>query len=98
LDYADSLICSALALEPDNPAYIDSYGWLLYKRGDYELALEHLLRAEKLAEPMDPVILEHIGQLYEKLNNKRLAIEYYERALELNPSMETSYERLKFLK
>ncbi|MFN7135438.1 MAG: tetratricopeptide repeat protein, partial [Myxococcales bacterium] len=35
LDEAEALIRKALELNPDNGAYVDSLGWVLYKKGDY---------------------------------------------------------------
>ncbi|MGI9234798.1 MAG: tetratricopeptide repeat protein [Woeseiaceae bacterium] len=39
---AEDLIRKALRSDPNNPAIIDSLGWVLYKRGDHEEALEQL--------------------------------------------------------
>jgi len=98
LALADSLVSFALDLEPDNAAYLDSYGWLLYRKGEHAEALDFLLRAENLASHPDPVIFEHIGEVYEKLGKTELASTYYLKALELNPEMEHSKERLEELK
>ncbi|RKZ31323.1 hypothetical protein DRQ36_02520 [bacterium] len=98
LELADSLISLAIGAEPDNPAYIDSYGWLLYKRGELDEALQWLQRAEELADPPDPVIFEHIAVIHEKSGDIELAIEYYEKALALDPTMEKARERLEILK
>lgn len=42
---AEKLIRKALIYEPDNPAIIDSLGWVLFKLGHYEKALAQLERA-----------------------------------------------------
>ena len=39
---AEKLIRKALRYDPDSPAIIDSLGWVLYKRGHPEEALEQL--------------------------------------------------------
>ena len=39
---AERLIRKALKYDPENPAIIDSFGWVLHKRGKYEAALEQL--------------------------------------------------------
>ncbi len=39
---AEKLIRKALSLDPENPAIIDSFGWVLYKLGDLEGGLEQL--------------------------------------------------------
>ncbi len=46
---AEKLIRKALEYDPESPAIIDSLGWVLFKQGEYEAALEELQRAyEKL--------------------------------------------------
>ena len=51
LDFAESLVRKALTKEPDNGYYIDSLGWVLYKKGDYRDAARELERAlSKLGE------------------------------------------------
>ncbi len=88
LDQAESLIRRAIEQDPENGAYIDSLGWLFYQRGDYQQALETLLRAEKLidhTEPMNYEIFDHIGDTYSRLNNLAKAIEYWQKAIQLVP-------------
>ncbi len=94
LEFAGKLVSFAIDKDPDNAAYIDSYGWYLYRIGEYEEALDSLRRADSLAQPSDPVILEHIGEVYEKLEKPELAVDCYNKALELNPDMEHSKARL----
>ena len=42
LEQAEKMIRKALKAEPDNSAYQDSMGWVLYKRAKYEEALTYL--------------------------------------------------------
>jgi Flp pilus assembly protein TadD len=57
LPRAEGLIRKSLAVMPDNPAVLDSMGWVRFKRGDSKGALEHLKRAYSLAR--DPEIAAH---------------------------------------
>jgi len=66
LDEAERLVRIALDDEPDNGAYIDSLGWIFYKRGDLEEARKHLERAARIEEG-DPEILDHLGDVYFRL-------------------------------
>jgi tetratricopeptide (TPR) repeat protein len=52
---------SALALAPDNPAIIDSMGWVEYRRGRYQRAISHLERAWSMLR--DPEIAAHLGEV-----------------------------------
>lgn len=64
---ANKLLNQAVSLEPDNPAYQDSLGWVMYRKKDYNRALLHLNFATSLALERgfeDPVIYEHLGDVY----------------------------------
>lgn len=98
LDKAGELIRNANELVPDNPAYVDSLGWWLYKTGDYPRAVAELQRAVGLInelQPEDAEIVEHIGQVYLKLNQPDKAREYFERAKALQPSDEKVRARIE---
>ena len=80
LDEAEKLIKEALNYKPDDGYITDSLGWVYYKKGLYEKAVEMLERAVKLV-PNDPIILEHLGDAYLKINDSKKALEYYNRSL-----------------
>ena len=61
LPRAEQLIRKALAASPDNPAFLDSLGWVLFRRGDVAGALPHLERAYRIFP--DPEIASHWGEL-----------------------------------
>ena len=81
---AEKFIRRALAIEPDNPAYLDSLGWVLYQQGRYHEALDPLQRASQLAasEP-DSTIEEHLGDVLDKLGRRNEAVKAWEKALAL---------------
>ena len=81
LDEALGYIRRAVALDPQNGAYLDSLGWVYYKMGNYELAEENLRRAsERMGD--DPTIHDHLGELYLKTGRLKLAASNWERSLE----------------
>jgi tetratricopeptide (TPR) repeat protein len=55
------LIEKALAAKPDEPAIIDSMGWVQYRLGNHAEALKHLRRAFEL-QP-DAEIAAHLGEV-----------------------------------
>jgi tetratricopeptide (TPR) repeat protein len=71
----------AVALEPQNGAYLDSLGWAYYKLGKYDLAEENLRRASEHISN-DPTVHQHLGELYQKTGRLKLAASNYERSLE----------------
>jgi|HubBroStandDraft_6_1064221.scaffolds.fasta_scaffold05449_1 tetratricopeptide (TPR) repeat protein len=81
LDEALGYIRRAVALDPQNGAYLDSLGWVYYKMGNYELAEENLRRAsERMGD--DPTIHDHLGELYMKTGRVKLAATHWERSLD----------------
>ena len=85
LDEAETMINRALEIEPNNASYLDSLGWVEYRKGKPDQALSNLLRAAKTADHDDPVIFEHIGDAYFKLNRLSEALESWQKALALDP-------------
>ena len=55
------LISRALSLEPDEPAILDSMGWVLYRTGRYHEAIEYLTRA--YTNFPDPEVAAHLGEV-----------------------------------
>jgi tetratricopeptide (TPR) repeat protein len=76
LPEARKLIERALEKDPENGAYVDSYGWVLYREGDLTGARTHLERAVKLTDG-DPVVREHLGDVYRDMKLPDLAREQY---------------------
>ena len=61
LDEALTYIARALKLKPDNPAILDSMGWVLYRQGDLAGAAKYLRKA--LALSQDDEIAAHLGEV-----------------------------------
>jgi len=56
-----ALIERAIKLKPDEPAIIDSMGWVQYRLGDLDASLKDLRRA--YAKQSDPDIAAHLGEV-----------------------------------
>jgi tetratricopeptide (TPR) repeat protein len=98
LDEAETMIKRALEIEPNNASYLDSIGWVEFRKGKFDQSLSNLLRAAKTADHDDPVIFEHIGDAYFKLNRVSEALESWQKALALDPknkNLATKIERTK---
>jgi len=63
-------------------AYLDSMGWVLFKRQKYEEAQEYLKKASKLPGGGDSTILDHLADCYHKLNKTKEATALWKKALE----------------
>ena len=86
LPRARAMIEQALQAEPENPAYMDSMGWVLFKLGRYPEALEWLTQArQKLTEP-DATVLDHLGDAAAALGRWDLAREAWAASLKVESS------------
>jgi Flp pilus assembly protein TadD len=83
LTEALDLVRRAVALEPENGAYIDSLGWAYFQLGHLQEARRNLERAAELI-PDDAVICEHLGDVYVAVGDIESAQEVYQRALSLS--------------
>jgi tetratricopeptide (TPR) repeat protein len=93
LDRAEELIHRALKEEPENPAYMDSLGWTLFKKGKYEEAVTYIGPAAEKSR--DPLILEHLGDAYVKLGKNAEAWEAYAKGFDRSPRSKSLKAKLK---
>ena len=86
LTEAQELIERALKQEPENEAYLDSMGWVLFKLNKPAEALPFLEKALKATKEPDSVIFDHLGDVHAALNNMEMAREYWSKSLALEAS------------
>ncbi|MBR6272481.1 MAG: hypothetical protein IKR29_02805 [Bacteroidales bacterium] len=83
LDKALAMASHAVALEPDNAVYLDTYAWVLYQRGEYEAAEVQMSKSIKLLKQPDKTYYHHYADILEKLNKQDKANEYRDKAAAL---------------
>jgi tetratricopeptide (TPR) repeat protein len=96
---AETLIRKALEASPDNPAFLDSLGWVLFRRGDVDGALPHLERAYRIYP--DAEIAAHWGELLWVSGKQPEARALWARALARSPDskpLRATVERLTGVK
>ena len=86
LDRARDMIERAVKAEPENPAYLDSLGWVLFKLGKFTDALAPLEQAVKLLPESDATVLDHLGDVLAALGRRDEAKEAWRKSLGLEPS------------
>lgn len=84
LDRAATLIGKAVSKRPNDGYIVDSLGWVLFRKGEFERAARELERAVELV-PHDPVINDHLGDAYWKVGRRAEARFQWSRALVLDP-------------
>ena len=83
LEEAASLIEKAYQLDPNDPAIIDSMGWIKYRMGDTETALTYLRKAYEAFQ--DQEIAAHLGEVLWVIGQQEEAAQIWTEALKENP-------------
>ena len=84
LERALKMIEKAVEMRPRDGAIVDSFGWGLYRTGDFPGAVKQLERAVMLS-PADAVINDHLGDALWQVGRMREARFQWERALIMKP-------------
>jgi Flp pilus assembly protein TadD len=74
----------SLDSDRDNAAYVDSLGWVLFRRGDLKGARAELEKASALPDgDDDPVVWDHLADVLFRLGDKDRATRAWRKALGL---------------
>ena len=79
LDKAEKMILICLEIEPNNPTFLDTYAWILYKMNKLNEALKYIEKAYQLKKN-DAEIIEHYGDILYKLGRYDEALEKWKEA------------------
>jgi tetratricopeptide (TPR) repeat protein len=93
LDEAAALIGAALVQMPDSAAVLDSMGWVAFRQGRLQEAVQYLERARDLGEDVE--IDLHLGEAQWALGDKEAARRTWQQALERRPDDARLKERLE---
>ncbi len=80
LKEAHEMISKAVDQEPNNGAYLDSLGWVLYRMNRLPEAEDYLKRAI-VRTGKDPTVHDHLGDVYFKQGNLKDAVTQWQRSL-----------------
>jgi len=80
LDKALDMIKRCVEHEKDNPTYLDTYAWVLFKRGEYSKALEVMEKVMSLTIDHSGEVLEHYGDILFKNGHEDKAVEMWKQA------------------
>ena len=83
LEEAERLVSEALAMDPHNPAYLDSMGWVYFRMGKLDKAKDFLRTATE--QVRDTVIWEHYGDVEMAAGEITEAILAWDEALRSDP-------------
>lgn len=84
LKRALKMALKVMETEGDNPTYIDTYAWVLYKMGRYRDAHREMSRIFEQSSNRDPELLEHMGFIKRDLGKCEEAVDYWREALRVD--------------
>lgn len=82
LNNAETMIQKVLVKYPTESRYLDTYGWILFQKGQFNDAKTKFSDAFSI-NPNDKLINEHLGDVSFKLNKIAEAVEFWKKAKEL---------------
>ena len=79
--------------EPNNPVYLDTYAWILFKMEKYKEAKKYIKKALENGGMDDADIVEHYGDILYKTGDKQKALEIWEKSKSMgNQSEQLDYK------
>ena len=96
LDRALSLAKRAVRIDSTNAAYLDTLGWIYFKRGNLSEA-ESILQQALDTGDASAAVYEHYGDVSEALGRTETARQYWEQALKRAPEQDRVQEKLNAL-
>ncbi|MFV0378795.1 MAG: tetratricopeptide repeat protein [Mangrovibacterium sp.] len=83
LDKAERYSNKVIQANPNNPTYLDTHAWVLFKRKDYSLAKFYIESALENGGADNGTLVEHYGDILFMLGEKGKALDEWKKALEL---------------
>lgn len=94
LDKAERLIKQVLDASPNEAHFIDTYGWILFRKNKFEEALVQFKKALELM-PNDTHIIEHVGDAQFKSGNTTEALTNWKKAKALGSTNQKLTEKIE---
>lgn len=95
LGKAEDMASRANELSPDNPTFLDTQAWVLYKKGQYSEALTLMEKVMQLEKKPSGAVLEHYGDVLYKLNRTEEARNWWNKASEAGEGSELLPKKVK---
>jgi tetratricopeptide (TPR) repeat protein len=79
--------------ERDKAAYLDSMGWVLFKKKNYPEAKKFIIEATKERDGQHVEILDHLGDIHMAMGEKNEAVAVWKKALKLETPSKRDKQR-----
>lgn len=99
LDKAEEMSRRTIKKEPENPTYLDTYAWVLFRQKRYaeaKIYIEQTLKFDTVDVSAD--VLEHAGDIYANNGEMEKAMEKWKEALKLAPKNKVLIRKIKLKK
>lgn len=99
LDKAEEMSRRTIKKEPENPTYLDTYAWVLFRQKRYaeaKIYIEQTLKFDTVDVSAD--VLEHAGDIYANNGEMEKAMEKWKEALKLSPKNKVLIRKIKLKK
>jgi tetratricopeptide (TPR) repeat protein len=84
LKEAERMIKMVVSKEKNNTTYLDTYAWVLYKRGRFKEAQKIMEMVINMGNKQDAEWFEHLGYIMKAMKNCNKAVEYWKLAFKLD--------------
>ena len=95
---AEDLMIKTLKSAPENPTFLDTYGWILFQKEKYDKAEEIMFKAIMLSEEKVGEILEHYGDILSKIRKEKEALIFWRKAKKVGGHSKKLEDKIKFKK
>ena len=95
LEKAERLSNRVVQANPNNPTYLDTHAWVLFKRKNYSLAKFYIETALENGGDQNGVLLEHYGDILFMLDEKDKAMENWRKAKDLGEGSEALDQKIR---
>jgi tetratricopeptide (TPR) repeat protein len=99
LDKAEEMSRRTIKKEPENPTYLDTYAWVLFRQKRYaeaKIYIEQALKFDTVDVSAD--VLEHAGDIYANNGEMEKAMEKWKEASKLAPENKVLIRKIKLKK
>ena len=90
---AEQMSYRTVQAEPDNPTFLDTYAWILFKRKKYAEAMQYINMAVDNDTTKSAVITEHAGDIHAVNGDIEGAIKFWQQALEAGSENDKAIRR-----
>lgn len=97
LDKAEQMSAKAIAAEPKNATYLDTYAWVLYKLGRYADAKIYIDQTLRFStdSTTDATLYIHAAEIYAKLGDYASAVSFCQQAIKHGGDAKTLEKQIK---